>query len=74
MLDLFTNRYHLATADTRAFYPLFLEYVEIWNIGLAKVLSADVVRKLDHREERLMPFYQHLEEKMQQLQDEIAQG
>ncbi len=74
MLALFTDRYHLAAADTRTFYPLFLEYVEIWNIGIAKVLSADVIRSLDHREEKLMPFYQHLEERMQQLQDEIAQG
>jgi hypothetical protein len=32
MLTLFTDRYHLADADTRAFYPQFLEFVEIWNM------------------------------------------
>jgi hypothetical protein len=53
---------------------VFLEYVEIWNIGLAKVLSADVLRELNHSEENVKPFYEHLETKMQQLQDEIAQG
>jgi hypothetical protein len=48
--------------------------VEIWNIGLAKVLSADVLRELNHSEENIKPFYNHLEDKMQQLQDEIARG
>ncbi|HTX06679.1 MAG TPA: hypothetical protein VMD06_12715 [Steroidobacteraceae bacterium] len=74
MLALFTERYHLADAATRAFYPLFLEFVEGWNIGLARVLSADVLRQLDVSEEKVKPFYQHLEKKMQQLQDEIASG
>ena len=74
MLTLFTNRYHLADADTRAYYPVFLEYVEIWNIGLAKAVSAEILRQLDHREEKAKPFYEHLESRMQQLQDEIARG
>jgi hypothetical protein len=74
MLALFTTRYHLADATTRAFYPTFLEYVEIWNIWVAKVLSADVLRELDHREAKNYPFYEYLESKLQQLQDEIAQG
>ena len=65
MLELFTTRYHLADANTRAFYPVFLEYVEIWNIGLAKAVSADVIRKLDHREQKNYPFYEYLETKMQ---------
>jgi len=74
MLALFTDRYHLADADTRTFYPLFLEYLEIWNIWLAKALSAEVLRELDHREEKVQPFYENLEQKMQQLQNEIARG
>ena len=41
---------------------------------LAKSISAEVLRDLDHREEKVKPFYNHLEDKMQQLQDEIAQG
>jgi hypothetical protein len=74
MLALFTERYHLASVDTRAFYPLFLEYVEIWNMWLAKSLSDDVPTKLGHSEEKVKPLYKHLEDKMQQLQDEIARG
>lgn len=74
MLTLFTNRYHLADADTRAFYSQFLEYVGIFNMWLAKSLEPDVPSKLGHAEENVNPFYVHLEAKMQALQDEIARG
>ena len=74
MLALFTNRYHLADADTRAFYQEFLEFVEIWNRWLAEALPPEVWTKLDHTEERVKPFYDHLELKMQQLQAELARG
>jgi hypothetical protein len=74
MLELFTTRYHLAYRETRDFYPLLLEHVEIWNIHLAKAISGEVIAELDHREEKVNPFYEHLEQRMQQLQDEIAQG
>lgn len=74
MLALFTDRYHLADADTRAFYPAFLEFVEVWNIWLAESLSPDALKRLDHAEENVVPFYEHLEAKFQELQDEIARG
>jgi len=74
MLGLFTERYHFADAETREFYPLFLEYVEVWNMWLAESISAEVVKAIDHRDENVKPFYEHLERKMQQLQDEIARG
>jgi hypothetical protein len=74
MLALFTDRYHLASADTRAFYPIFLEFVEIWNLALAQSLPADVLHRLEHSEEKVKPFYKYLEDKMQQLQDEISRG
>ena len=74
MLALFTDKYHLANADTRAFYQLFLEYVEIWNVWLAKSLSPNVPAELGHSEENVKPFYEHLESTMQRLQDEISRG
>jgi hypothetical protein len=74
MLTLFTNKYHLADADTRAFYSPFLEFVEIWNMWLAESLEPDVPGKLGHAEENVKPFYAHLEATMQALQDEIARG
>ena len=74
MLDLFTTKYHRASPETRDFYPLFLEYVEVWNMHLAESISGEVIRDLGHGEDKVKPFYEHLEQKMQQLQDEIAQG
>ena len=74
MLALFTERYHLASADTRAFYQEFLEFVEIWNRWLAQSLPREVLEKLGHSEATVQPFYEHLESKMQQLQDKIARG
>jgi len=41
---------------------------------LAEAISGEAIRELDHREEKVKPFYEHLEQKMQQLQDEIARG
>jgi hypothetical protein len=45
MLALFTARYHLADATTRAFYPVFLQYVEIWNMWLKSLYQDDVPTK-----------------------------
>jgi len=74
MLALFTERYHLAASDTRAFYQPFLEFVEIWNRWLAESLPAEVLKKLGHREENVHPFYEHLESRMEELQTRIARG
>jgi hypothetical protein len=74
MLALFTERYHLADAETRAFYDGFLEFVELWNRWLADSLPAEVIERLDHREDRVKPFYEHLEAKLASLQEQIAKG
>jgi hypothetical protein len=74
MLSLFTERYHLANSETRAFYQEFLEFVEVWNMWVAKSLPPDAPKKLDHREEKVKPFYDHLHAMVGHLQDEIARG
>jgi len=72
MLRLFTERYHLADAETRAFYHSFVEFVEIGNRWMAESLPAAVLEKLDHGEQHVLPFYEHLEAKMATLQAEIT--
>jgi hypothetical protein len=74
MLAIFTDRYHLANADTRHFYSTFLEFVEIWNMWLTQSLSPDVLKKLNHAEENVKSFYNNLDATLQRLQDEIARG
>jgi len=74
MLALFTERYHLAARETRAFYEEFLNFVETWNRSLAESIPPVVLAKLGHSEEKVMAFYAHIDAKMQQLQDDIARG
>lgn len=74
MLKLFTERYHLADAETRQFYPSFVEFVEIWNRWIAEALPGEVLEKLNHDEQHVLPFYEHLEERLATLQAEITAG
>lgn len=72
ILDLFTDKYWLADNDTRTYYQDFLEFVEIWERYLAEALPGDVIQKLEHTEENVLPFYEHVEQKLSILQDEIG--
>ena len=71
MLDVFTEKYWLADEDTRVYYQDFLEFVEIWERFLAEALPGEVIKKLDHTEENLRPFYEHVEQKLSTLQIEV---
>lgn len=70
MLDLFTEKYWLADEDTRTYYQEVLGFVEIWERYLAEALPSDVLRKLEHTEEKVLPFYEHVERKLSALQEE----
>jgi len=72
ILDLFTEKYWLADEDTRAYYQDFLEFVEIWERYLAEALPREVLRKLEHSEENVLPFYEHVEQKLSALQKDIG--
>jgi hypothetical protein len=71
ILDLFTDKYWLADEDTRAYYQDFLEFVEIWERYLAEALPGDVIQKLGHSEDNVLPLYDHVEKKLSALQEEI---
>jgi len=72
MLEVFTEKYWLANADTRAYYQDFLEFVELWDRCLADALPGEVIQKLGHTEENVKPFYDHIESKLTVLQQEIT--
>jgi len=72
MLAIFTEKYHLTEADTREFYGEFLEFVDIWSRWLSGSLPGEVIQELGHSEGKVVPFYDHLEQKMQKLQDELT--
>lgn len=71
MLDVFTEKYWLADEDTRAYYQGFLEFIENWERYLSEALPGDVIRKLGHSENTVLPFYEHVEQKLSALQLEI---
>lgn len=72
MLETFTDKYWLADFKTRTYYQDFFEFVEIWNRHIKKALPGKVIAELNHDEDKVKPFYEHLEAKLQELQDEIA--
>jgi hypothetical protein len=72
ILELFTDKYWLATKETRGFYEQYLEFVEIWERYLGAAIPGEVIKKLGHSEETVKPFYDHIENKLQQLQEEVA--
>lgn len=71
ILDLFTDKYWLADEDTRVYYQGFLEFIEIWERYLSETLPNDVILKLGHSESNVLPFYEHVEQKLSALQEEI---
>ena len=71
ILDLFTEKYWLADEETRAYYQDFLEFVEIWERYLAEAMPIEVLRKLEHSEEKVLLFYEHVEQKLSALQNDI---
>ena len=71
ILDLFTDKYWLADDETRAYYQGFVEFIEIWERYLSEALPGDVIRKLGHSENNVLPFYEHVEQKLSALQEEI---
>lgn len=71
MLEIFTDKYWLADPDTRAYYQDYLEYVEIWGRFMARSLPREVHMKIKHAEERILAFYKHVEERMEQLRQDL---
>ena len=64
----------LADPDTREHYQHLLEFVELWDRWLAKSIPAEVIERLEHSEENLKPFYEHLKGRHDLLRTKIEQG
>ncbi len=68
MLDLWTKNIALAEPSTQLSYPIFVEYVEIWNRGLAKAMGSETIFEVEHDETKLHPFYEDLKKQVERLQ------
>ena len=74
MLDCFRKNLWLADEETRNFYPVLLQFVEVWNRNLNDALPYEVWKALDHKEAKLADFYEHLQKRHDELQGLIANG
>ena len=72
MLSTFSANYWLAEPETRKWFTELCEFVELWERWLSTAIPADVIEKLDHREEKLYPFYEELEKRMDILRKTLS--
>lgn len=74
MLTVFRDNYWLADPETRQYYTLLVEFVEIWNRWMENSLPREVLLRLNHREEKLQPLYQNLQRKHDEIFQKIKTG
>jgi hypothetical protein len=74
MVNLFRDNMWLAEAETKEYFRPLLEFVELWERWLAKTLPSEVIQSLEHGEESLHPFYDHLQNKHDELREKLERG
>lgn len=73
MLAVFNEKYWLAEPETRKYYSDFCDFIELWDRAESDSLPADVIRKVNHSEDKLIPFYNDLAEKVVVLRKKLCQ-
>ncbi len=74
MVEFFRDCYWLAESETRAYYPELLEFVEVWNRWNDKALPPEVLKRLEHGEDNLAPFYAHIEQMHDAIRKKLKDG
>jgi len=74
MVELFRDCYWLAESETRVYYPELLEFVEVWNRWNDKALPPEVLKRLEHGEDNLAPFYAHIERMQDAIRKKLKDG
>lgn len=74
MVELFRECYWLAEPETRTRYADLLEFVEVWNRWLDKALPPEVLKRLEHGEDNLAPFYEHIEQMHNAIRQKLKDG
>jgi hypothetical protein len=73
MLKLWNENMALATKSTNEHYIAFVEFVEIWNMGLAKVGNMEIYGELNQKEDNVKPLYADLERNVDRLQRALTE-
>src|SRR5262249_8842001 len=71
MIDVFRDKMWLAEPQTREYFKSLVEFVDVWDKILANKLPHSIAPAIDHTEQNLHPFYQHLEEVHDRIRLEI---
>lgn len=74
MAELFRDKLWLAEEETRKYYPMLIEFVDVWDRWLSKSIPPEVIERIEHGEEKLHPFYDHLQAQHDELRGLIAKG
>lgn len=74
MVALFRDGYWLAEPSTREHYASIVEYVDIWERWVDMSLPREVLIRLDHTEEKLKPFYDHIQTTHDELRAKLKAG
>jgi len=74
MVNLFRDNMWLAEYETKEYFGPLLEFVELWERWLGDSLPPEVITALEHGEESLHPFYDHLQRKHDELREKLASG
>jgi uncharacterized protein Usg len=72
MLTIFREKMWLAEPQTRTYFPTLVEFIDVWERHLRGTLPGEVVQEIKHTEERLHPFYKHLEDMHDRLREVLA--
>lgn len=74
MVGTFRDNLWLAEKETQAYLGPLIEFIDLWDRWMAKSIPGEVLESLGHGEERLQPFYEHLQAKHNELQDRLIRG
>src|SRR5208282_5788209 len=74
MVDLFREKLWLAENETREYYPVLVEFVDIWERWLAGSLPPELIERTGHTEVKLHPFYEHLEAQHARFRHALSNG
>ena len=73
MLEQFSKNLWLSEPSTIAYYAALSDFVEIWRRFLDKSIPVEMLRKIEHSEQALVPLYDDLKMQFDKLTRELSE-
>lgn len=74
MVNIFKNNYWLAEEETKEHFSTLIKFVETWERHLSGTHNTEVLSQISVSEEKLQPFYGHIEEFHNYLRTNLKAG